>query len=160
MPTKKELLEYMRKYKKANCPAVSTLKKDELERVAKKHGFGTTSTQPSVQQGRSRISRFFADDEKKETTQPRPRTKTKQKKPEEKKQDVPLDKQLENLLKVREALKKEAEPFNKVIFDMEASVKDTKAAKKKKDKLKINERTLQNNKDIREIKKKIEDAKK
>ena len=64
------------------------------------------------------------------------------------------------MLKVRDALKKEAEPFNKVIYNLEASLKDTKAAKKKKDKLKINERTLENMANIRKVRKKIEDAKK
>jgi len=150
MPTKKELLEWFKSYKKANCPAVSTLKKNELETLAKKHGYGTT--QPQARVGNSRISRFFAD-----TPQTRSNTK---KKAEEKKQDEPLDKQLENLLKVRDALKKEAEPFNKVIYNLEASLKDTKAAKKKKDKLKINERTLENMANIRKVRKKIEDAKK
>ena len=39
MPTKPELMTFMKKYKAENCKPISTLNKDELYTEAKKHGF-------------------------------------------------------------------------------------------------------------------------
>ncbi len=39
MPTKKELMDWMKTYKKEHCKAISTMKKDELYAEAKKHGY-------------------------------------------------------------------------------------------------------------------------
>lgn len=39
MPTKQELMDWMRKYKKEHCKAISKMKKDELYAEAKRHGY-------------------------------------------------------------------------------------------------------------------------
>ena len=39
MPTKQELMDWMRKYKAQHCKAISKMKKDELYAEAKKHGY-------------------------------------------------------------------------------------------------------------------------
>jgi hypothetical protein len=39
MPTKKELHEWLKTYKKEHCKSISTMKKDDLYTEAKKHGF-------------------------------------------------------------------------------------------------------------------------
>ena len=67
MPTKQELLEYMRKYKKANCPSFSNLRKKDLETLAKKHGFGTGEMKTQVQttQSKPSVVEFFKNDGKK-----------------------------------------------------------------------------------------------
>ena len=39
MPTKDELMKWMKTYKKEHCKAISTMKKDELFAEAKRHGY-------------------------------------------------------------------------------------------------------------------------
>jgi len=39
MPTKDELMKWMKTYKKENCKAISTMNKNQLYTEAKKHGF-------------------------------------------------------------------------------------------------------------------------
>jgi len=40
MPTKAELIKYIKAYKKKNCPPYSNLKKAELQKVAEEMGYG------------------------------------------------------------------------------------------------------------------------
>lgn len=133
MPTKQELLEYMRKYKKANCPAVSGLKKKELEALAKKHGFGgEMKTQPVTQttQGKPSVVQFFKSDEKKQE-QP----KSKPKKEKKKKKDKYEGMTKEELQKARKQLFEDMKEFNKVINDTEAKAADARRAADKKKKV-------------------------
>ncbi len=39
MPTKQELMDWLKKYKAEHCKAISKMKKDELYAEAKKHGY-------------------------------------------------------------------------------------------------------------------------
>ncbi|NIQ14579.1 MAG: hypothetical protein GTO02_09315 [Candidatus Dadabacteria bacterium] len=139
MPTKQELLEYMRKYKKTNCPAVSGLKKQELETLAKKHGFGTSemkTTQPTqTTQGKPSVVQFFKSNEKKQE-QPKetPKAKPKPKK-EKKKKDKYEGMTKEQLQAKRKELFEDMKEFNKVINDTEAKAADARRAADKKKKV-------------------------
>jgi hypothetical protein len=134
MPTKADLLEWFRKYKKTNCPAVSGLKKKELETLAKKHGFGgEMKTQPVTQttQGKPSVVQFFKSDEKK---QEQPKEKPKPKK-EKKKKDRYEGMNKEELQKARKQLFEDMKEFNKIINDTEAKASDARRAADKKKKV-------------------------
>ena len=127
MPTKVALLEWFRKYKKANCPAVSGLKKTELETLAKKHGFGTTSEMKTTQNKPS-VVQFFNQDEKKQEKQ-KPKAKPKKKK------DKYEGMTKEDLQKAKKQLFEDMKQYNKIIDDPEAKAADARRAADKKKKV-------------------------
>ena len=136
MPTKKELLEWFKRYKKANCPAVSTLKKNELEALAKKHGFGTTTATTTAAAPRADIRAVFpAGSKKKKEKKPKPKEEAKQ----EEKKEMTLEGLEKELKKAQDDLQKVKDkeiPFNKIIDDTTSTAKQGQAALKQKNKLK------------------------
>jgi hypothetical protein len=81
MPTKTELMDWMKKYKKENCKSISTMKKDELFEEAKRHGylqekFGikkkSESKKPKSKKASVNIRDAFPAEKKKTKTAPSP----------------------------------------------------------------------------------------
>ena len=129
MPTKQELLQWFKEYKKKNCPAVSGLNKKDLETLAKKHGFGTgeMKTQQVAQttQSKPSVVEFFKNDGKKEP-------KAKPKKEKKGKYDGMTK---EELQKAKKQLFEDMKKYNKIIDDENAKEADAKKAGDKKKKV-------------------------
>jgi len=154
--SKKELLDYMRKYKKANCPAFSTLNKKDLESLARKHGFGAATATTTAAARGADIRVAFPAGSKKEKKE----KKAKQEVKEEKKEMTleGLEKQLKNLQDLLQKVRDKEAPLNKIIDDTTSTSKQAQSALAKKNKLKDEKFNLI--KTIGSIKKQIKEMKK
>ena len=130
MPTKQELLQWFKEYKKKNCPAVSGLNKKDLETLAKKHGFGTGEMKTQVAQttqSKPSVVEFFKSDGKKE-----PKAKPKKEKKKKGKYDGMTK---EELQAKKKELFEDMKKYNKVIDDENTKEADAKKAGDKKKKV-------------------------